>query len=813
VPDRSAGRSRRRPAIGFTLQWGADNDYIGPMWFSALDRARELGVDLICFGGRHGGMLGEEGFNSAALRQASAANLDGMVVVSCSLDAIRQLDGFGRLPMATTGGTLKEFPGVASDNFGGIRSAMVHLIADHGHRRIAFIKGPGYDTGDAAERFRGYTATLKEYGLAEDPLLIVPGTYSIDSGREAAKLLLERGAKFDAIVSANDNMALGAMQVLKESGIRVPYDVAVTGFDDSLAAPYMTPPLTTVRQPQRAMGRRVVELVHAQIKGEAVPPQETLPNELVVRQSCGCFSEDVTQAGERAGKGLSPRRSGLARELERAAEGRAESLEAGWAERLASAFSSNLRDPGSKAFLASIDEAARKIAERDAAVSALNAPLSALRRAVLPTLMGGSRERAESLFQQARVFLGDAALRQQAQKRADADSQNALLREIGDTLITTFDLAGLMDIVARDLPRLGIGSCYLALNEGQGDPSERSRLVLAYKDGKRVELEAGGRSFATADLLPPELRLDRQHGILSMPLYFGAQTLGYAVFEVGPRNGAIYEVLRSQLSSALKGALLLGQIQEHSKVLASGIENQTTSLEAMTANIDIINSNMEAQSSAVVEEAGSIEEMARNISQISKMANQVQDVSADLSQVARENMSDIQDSIALIQAIHKDSRQILELLDMIKAVAEQTNILALNAAIQAAHAGEEGKGFGVVAAEIQRLADDTNDSISGIETAVDTIVKNIEESTRIVVKTGDGLGRIVASSASNSDISRQLNSALTEQDAGVKEVLQATQELVSITEQVKNAVNEQKRATEGLNDMLGRLRELSGASD
>jgi methyl-accepting chemotaxis protein len=248
-------------------------------------------------------------------------------------------------------------------------------------------------------------------------------------------------------------------------------------------------------------------------------------------------------------------------------------------------------------------------------------------------------------------------------------------------------------------------------------------------------------------------------------------------------------------------------------VLASGIENQTTSLEAMTANIDIINSNMEAQSSAVVEEAGSIEEMARNISQISKMANQVQDVSADLSQVARENMSDIQDSIALIQAIHKDSRQILELLDMIKAVAEQTNILALNAAIQAAHAGEEGKGFGVVAAEIQRLADDTNDSISGIETAVDTIVKNIEESTRIVVKTGDGLGRIVASSASNSDISRQLNSALTEQDAGVKEVLQATQELVSITEQVKNAVNEQKRATEGLNDMLGRLRELSGASD
>jgi DNA-binding LacI/PurR family transcriptional regulator len=167
------------------------------------------------------------------------------------------------------------------DNLGGARQAVDHLIRQ-GRRRIATIAGP-QDMGVGINRLEGYREALREAGLPE---LIVFGDFSDADGAAAAADLLDRDPHLDAIFAASDPMALGAMRVLKERGRRVPEDVAVIGFDDSVDAQFATPPLTSVHQSVEGMGEEMARLLIARIRGEALAdPVVILDTHLVVRES------------------------------------------------------------------------------------------------------------------------------------------------------------------------------------------------------------------------------------------------------------------------------------------------------------------------------------------------------------------------------------------------------------------------------------------------------------------------------------------------------------------------------------------------
>lgn len=154
------------------------------------------------------------------------------------------------------------------DNAGGARLAVDHLL-ERGRRRIATITGP-QDMHVGVSRLTGYQEALRAAGVRVDEELIVFGDFSENSGVRAMRLLLERRPDLDAVFAASDPMAIGAMQVLKQHGRRIPEDVAVVGFDGSPMARHTDPPLTTVHQPAEAMGRNMVRLLLARIRGEPV---------------------------------------------------------------------------------------------------------------------------------------------------------------------------------------------------------------------------------------------------------------------------------------------------------------------------------------------------------------------------------------------------------------------------------------------------------------------------------------------------------------------------------------------------------------
>ncbi|GGJ17316.1 LacI family DNA-binding transcriptional regulator [Streptomyces brasiliensis] len=223
----------------------------------------------------------------------AAHRVDGVLLVSVHADdplpdLLAQLE----IPAVISGprSAAETLTSVDSDNYGGGRSAVEHLLA-HGRRTIAHITGR-LDVYGAQQRVAGYRDALSEAGRPVDEQLIEAGDFTEEGGRRAMTRLLERSPDLDAVFAGSDVTAAGARQVLREAGRRIPDDVALVGYDDSVIARHMDPPLTSVRQPIEGMGRAMLGLLLEEIADRRPTASRrlerrhvVLPTELVGRES------------------------------------------------------------------------------------------------------------------------------------------------------------------------------------------------------------------------------------------------------------------------------------------------------------------------------------------------------------------------------------------------------------------------------------------------------------------------------------------------------------------------------------------------
>lgn len=171
------------------------------------------------------------------------------------------------------------------DNAYGIRSCTEHLIKVHGCKKFAFIAGPK-ENQSAQERLKVFLETLREYGLTFEDRYFVQGNYG-ESVDEEVEVLFSDGSHPDAIVSANDEMALAVYRVARKHGLTIGKDVMLTGFDDISVAPYLDPPLTTVRQDYPEMAAQIFDLA-MQMLDEKLPESRAYKPKIMIRGSCGC---------------------------------------------------------------------------------------------------------------------------------------------------------------------------------------------------------------------------------------------------------------------------------------------------------------------------------------------------------------------------------------------------------------------------------------------------------------------------------------------------------------------------------------------
>lgn len=219
------------------------------------------------------------------LRYLRGGHVDGAIVVSHhGRDTI--IKELAQLPLpivfsARPLGVDVPVTSVDVDNVAGARTAVEHLLS-RGRRRLGTITGP-LDMTAGVDRLAGFKAVLSEAGLPDDAVAV--GDFTADGGEAAANQLLTAHPDLDGIFVASDLMATAALRVLSERGRRVPEDVAVVGFDDSVLATTTTPRLTTIRQPVEDLGARLVELLLAKINGapQASPP--LFDTKLIIRDS------------------------------------------------------------------------------------------------------------------------------------------------------------------------------------------------------------------------------------------------------------------------------------------------------------------------------------------------------------------------------------------------------------------------------------------------------------------------------------------------------------------------------------------------
>lgn len=191
---------------------------------------------------------------------------------------------------------VKDIPSLTVDCRTGFKSAIEHLIVDHGYRKFALMSVRG-DSEEVRERETVFYDTLKEHGIEKEAVINFVGEFTYYAAHDLMYSYLKdcqsqmKHHGFDAVVALNDESAIGCMKALKEAGLRVPEDVAILGFDDLRRGAYEKPSLTTVSQQVEIQGYLGAKLLYEAIVGKEIPLVSEIPSVCKIRHSCGCKEE------------------------------------------------------------------------------------------------------------------------------------------------------------------------------------------------------------------------------------------------------------------------------------------------------------------------------------------------------------------------------------------------------------------------------------------------------------------------------------------------------------------------------------------
>jgi sigma-B regulation protein RsbU (phosphoserine phosphatase) len=543
-----------------------DDEYQVAVTRGALSAARDLGVAVLCVaGGRVDDPAPARAARNLAFDVVNAKTVSGVVAVTSVIGSAvgpqlleTWLERFAGLPLCCVGVSVAGKVVLEVDNAGGIRELVLHLAQEHGRRRIAFIRGPAA-SAEANTRFEAYRNALAEAGLDFDPTLTAEGDFLKSSGVSAVSTLLDqrrlaRGG-IDAIVAANDYMALGALGELGRRQVEVPDEIAVVGFDDVESARFARPALTTTSQPTELLGRRAVEGVFALVQKRPFG-SGSLPTKLALRTSCGCPNPGL---GLAASVALSPgggvetsfmqRRQAILAEMARAAAGRLGAAGSGWEARLLDALLVELRSARPATFYRALEQLLQKLARAPVDGIVIQEVLSALRRQSLPCIADApdARGKLEDALHEARVLAStwsEEVIRHGV--RAARELERTFQSALRSVLFS--GPAELSRVVAERLPDFGIDACAVVGLDEPGNPAAGARLLFGF--GPRARVLA---------VEPAQLSLMPQHPLLenggrvlvALPLEAGGKAVGMAVVSLARTPEHELEELREFLGTAL----------------------------------------------------------------------------------------------------------------------------------------------------------------------------------------------------------------------------------------------------------------------
>lgn len=558
----------RKPRIAFLVDWLKDG-YQSAVLRGAAEAAREREAVLIAFPGGVIGSPHQNGLVRNHLFELIDPNkFDGVILLSGSLGnfggaaALETLaERFSQLPVCSIGVEVSATSSIVVDNGAGIRAAIEHLIDLHGHRKIAFIRGPA-NNSEAEVRFAAYREVLASRGIEYEENLVTLGDFQKDGGIEAIRILVDERRipleEIDAIAGAADMMVIGAREEMTRRKLSGADRVALIGFDDIEQARWLMPPLASVKQPLEEQGREAVCLVLRQASTGVEKESIVLRTELITRDSCGCLTDGRNAVPSRLGSvrvsvssALIQRREILLAEMFRTSRGLYGPAGKGWAEAWLNALGAEMGGkPGE--FLPMLAGQLARLIAAEVNVNLAHALLTIIRREMIEAASEDPKalRQLSDLFDNARLLVSSACERAQAMVRLSTEAWTRALSGAATRLSGKRDPEALATAAYAELPALGINNFYLA--RYVGGSIKKAKLVAGYGPGGLLENAASIEEYDSSNLLPPALiPPEKNVQLVLQPLLDADRPLGFAIFEVGECEGYAYEVLRELLSTCL----------------------------------------------------------------------------------------------------------------------------------------------------------------------------------------------------------------------------------------------------------------------
>jgi len=581
-------------------------------------------------------------------------SLDGVIIFSgfiASTIGTEEFEEYVRrisdhLPVISVSYVMPDVLSVLVDNTAGVYCAVEHLIKIHGKKNIAFVKGPeGHP--EAEERFNGYKNALEANGISFDDRYVFPGSFTQESGQKAVEMLLDNpDISADAIVTCDDTSAMGVLNELKNQNMLVPTDIAVAGFDDDKESATYIPSISTVRQDFLKIGSISADVLLKKINNKPVDAITYMSPAFIPRQSCGCLEVEFsdTETGYKNNPAKSDNLSTYVtnRLVMLFKQTTPESQVHKWFADLINAIKEK---PFSKdGFLRLLNEKLIAYSQYSKDILVWNEALNILAKgvelysdevdspyAIMSTLILATSIVQEVRFKEIRI------------KDLVMSDNRVMLRRIASNLVSIFNIDSLVDELYKMLPELSINTAIIGLyntpvKSSDSDADRTIDRLIGFDGSNKINSKSNKENPITVSDYSTFENFDSgsRRDLFLFPLFFKEEEYGVVLMPYDPFIPIdIYETLRVNISTAIKGAELIEEVGYRNVLLQSAFEEATQASKAKSAFLSTMSHEMRTPMNAIIGMTA-IGKKAAQIDEKNYALNKIEDASSHLLAVIND---------------------------------------------------------------------------------------------------------------------------------------------------------------------------------
>ncbi|MBN2441216.1 MAG: GGDEF domain-containing protein [Spirochaetales bacterium] len=550
------------------------------IWMGLNNFCSGKNIDLIIFNGKLlQSFFKRDNQNNIIYDFINNNIVDGLVIPSFLFlfresmeNLLKFMRKFKDIPVVSLGTSIKDTINILVDHESGMRSICEHIIVHHSLKNILYLSGPR-EHPDSLVRLKVFKKVLDENTIRLNPGLIRYGDFTSQSGELIVRDLINKKIKFDGIIAANDEMAIGAYVVLQENKIMVPKDIIITGFDDIDEMNHLLPPFTTVRQPLYEMGEKAGELLLKKLNNEKIPEEVKLKTEMVVRESCGCLDLSFKKSDKKniyINKDKKIHQSFFKEKeniipLLRKVFISDNNFNGSDSELLNDFYDLLIRDifsdNNSDLFVKYVNNLLiRKTIAGQLNINDWKQSMEIMKDFIYKNLYLESKalSQADEIFYKLDLILLRFIQRIESHKNFNVNRSIWELRQIIQNIRSASRYSELRDILVDNIKIMGIKLIYLFLYENFFENyrtpdftiPNKAESFVTYKDGEEVAIEK--KYIDTRKLIPDEVfSVNKQTTLVVFPLRSEFVHFGYVIYEISKLENFFYEALTEQISSSL----------------------------------------------------------------------------------------------------------------------------------------------------------------------------------------------------------------------------------------------------------------------